>query len=436
MIRRFLIKIFQGKKRLIRELIKNKILTFDKKISEKNRYLAEGAKFLEEFQNEISHYISNNKRYTRLNIINQNCNLSCSYCVVDKVRKDGCKSLKRSSEEKQKKVCNVIDQFITRNSPSKEQRYINFNGGEFLLEFKVLEGAINYLKRVYPNENIKLALNSNGTLINEYIAHFLIDNAVDVAISIDGYSQSNDLTRRYRDGRGTFEDIIRGVQLLNKYRNEPNTSYQGTLIPNEEFNIEQIQEMADHGFTSARLGVDLLSIDSKQARKMARLHFKMVHETHAKAVKIVDNFYSHFDNVILQKEKVLHFGFFCEAFASRGLTTYNYNIDLEAGNLLCAFTPNRVSMDEIDFDIYHPMLFNESLKYLKNRFDAIKEHCLDCDLISICCGGCIMTGIDAFNTKNEIACIFMDEVWHQFLELLSTAPSDEASASVEIYKQV
>ena len=134
---------------------------------------------------------------------------------------------------------------------------------------------VNYVKEKYPMEKFEFSVNTNATLINEEIARFLVHNFRGIGISIDGYRETNNKTRIYNNGKGSFDDALRGWRLLNKYRSKPEKTYQGTLIPRHDFDINNLIEMKEYGFTSARLGVDVLNITQKEAKQMAELSFNM-----------------------------------------------------------------------------------------------------------------------------------------------------------------
>ena len=59
---------------------------------------------------------------------------------------------------------------------------------------------------------ISLSITSNGTLLTEPILDFLAQEEVDLCVSIDGPAAVHDRNRVYRDGTGTFADVVRNLR--------------------------------------------------------------------------------------------------------------------------------------------------------------------------------------------------------------------------------
>ena len=57
-------------------------------------------------------------------------------------------------------------------------------------------------------------IKTNGTLIDEDIMFFLMDNDFDVQISLDGCREANDMNRVYMNQEGSYEDVIK---VINKF---------------------------------------------------------------------------------------------------------------------------------------------------------------------------------------------------------------------------
>jgi uncharacterized protein len=57
-------------------------------------------------------------------------------------------------------------------------------------------------------------MNTNATLITPEIARWLVDNKIMVYTSLDGLLETNDTQRIFRDGRGSFNAILKGLSRL------------------------------------------------------------------------------------------------------------------------------------------------------------------------------------------------------------------------------
>jgi len=61
-------------------------------------------------------------------------------------------------------------------------------------------------------------LTTNGTLINDEVADFLVENDFILNVSIDGSEEEHNRSRKYPDGTGSFATIISNINnLRNKY---------------------------------------------------------------------------------------------------------------------------------------------------------------------------------------------------------------------------
>jgi uncharacterized protein len=72
--------------------------------------------------------------------------------------------------------------------------------------------AQSRLKR--DNQSIGNAIQSNGTRLNDEWCQFLRDNRFYVGVSIDGPRSLQDLQRPFISGRGSSEEVHRGIRLL------------------------------------------------------------------------------------------------------------------------------------------------------------------------------------------------------------------------------
>ncbi|WP_033164062.1 radical SAM protein [Clostridium sp. KNHs205] len=132
-----------------------------------------------------------------LNIIHE-CNLRCKYCFEEiDFRQDTLKMTKDIA-------IIAIDKFIKQLHG--KQGYIIFTGGEPLLNYRLIQYLVQYIKNT--KVNISYMIKTNGTLLTEEKIKFLIENKFDVQISLDGFRKVNDLNRIYPDGSGTYDKVI------------------------------------------------------------------------------------------------------------------------------------------------------------------------------------------------------------------------------------
>ncbi|MBZ9577950.1 radical SAM protein [Patescibacteria group bacterium] len=152
-----------------------------------------------------------------LNIVN-NCNLRCRYCWNQSGAYGGFFTGKQKMEEK---VAFKAVNLLIKESKGAKDLVVDFYGGEPLLNFNLIRETVEYCRKIQKKKkiNFRFLLATNGTLLTEERAKFLIENGVDIAVSLDGSKKIQDVQRPFPDGRGSFEVIIDNINSLKgKYR--------------------------------------------------------------------------------------------------------------------------------------------------------------------------------------------------------------------------
>jgi uncharacterized protein len=61
---------------------------------------------------------------------------------------------------------------------------------------------------------LDLRIHTNGVLLNEAYCRVFADEGVLVGVSVDGYAEAHDRHRRFADGRGSYQQVVRAIGLL------------------------------------------------------------------------------------------------------------------------------------------------------------------------------------------------------------------------------
>lgn len=69
-----------------------------------------------------------------------------------------------------------------------------------------------------PGVRLKLGLQTNGALLSERMLNVLLDHDIGVGVSVDGDRVANDRHRRNSRGDSSYDDVVRGLQLLTTSR--------------------------------------------------------------------------------------------------------------------------------------------------------------------------------------------------------------------------
>ncbi|MFA5230343.1 MAG: radical SAM protein [Candidatus Paceibacterota bacterium] len=135
------------------------------------------------------------------------CNLKCSYCFYNPL--DQQKKTIMSDDTLER----LIQQYLSIN-----QGHFSFiwHGGEpLLLGIEYFDKIIYYQKKYRnPKQRIKNSLQTNGTLINDDWIEFFQKYNFGVGISLDGNQECHDRQRFYRGGKGSFNDVINAIHLM------------------------------------------------------------------------------------------------------------------------------------------------------------------------------------------------------------------------------
>jgi uncharacterized protein len=155
-------------------------------------------------------------------LLTTSCNLACRYCYED--REEGCASPAQgeatpgemSPESLRRSVA-----FLLEHAGDGRKVSVTFFGGEPLLRFPLLRTAVGEARRMAAErrKEISFSITTNGTLLTREIAGFLKENGISVCLSIDGPREIHDRNRPYASGRGSYEDVARGLSLLMEGKN-------------------------------------------------------------------------------------------------------------------------------------------------------------------------------------------------------------------------
>jgi Arylsulfatase regulator (Fe-S oxidoreductase) len=151
------------------------------------------------------------------------CNLNCSYCYMynlgDKTYKNQPKVMsKKTIENTYKRIIEHCEQHNIKDFG------IIIHGGEPLLAGqKYIEDFITLGRNMSKDKvNFYFGIQTNGILINEDFVNSLEKLNVNIGVSLDGTKDINDKYRIYHNGKGSYDDVVKGINILldNKYYNK------------------------------------------------------------------------------------------------------------------------------------------------------------------------------------------------------------------------
>lgn len=94
-----------------------------------------------------------------------------------------------------------------------------WHGGESLMRDISFYRKVLILQKKYGRgRKIDNSLQTNGVLLNDEWCRFFKDNNFLIGISLDGPEHCHDVYRKNKAGLGTFKNVMRGIELLQKYQ--------------------------------------------------------------------------------------------------------------------------------------------------------------------------------------------------------------------------
>lgn len=139
--------------------------------------------------------------------VNGLCNLSCSYCYTSGLKEYATRNRMRPE------ILKAITDFFCRDQDDIE---FIWHGGEPLLA-----GLDFYCKAMefqHPwrqqGKKIKNFVQTNATLITPEWIRLFTENDFLVGVSLDGPREFHDQVRRYSSGKGSYNDVVGGIDLL------------------------------------------------------------------------------------------------------------------------------------------------------------------------------------------------------------------------------
>ncbi len=150
-------------------------------------------------------------------VISQDCNLRCKYCSAEYGRFGNNLEIKFMTIEVAQRA---LDYFFDNLQENLEKLTIIFMGGEPLMNFEVLKQSVEYSMKI-STKPVDFILNTNGILMDENKARWFAQNKnVSVRFSIDGTKEMHNASRIYQNGKGSYDDTIKGLQTFLKFNPE------------------------------------------------------------------------------------------------------------------------------------------------------------------------------------------------------------------------
>ncbi len=153
--------------------------------------------------------------------VHSRCDLACDHCYVYEHADQSWRG--RPKVIASTTIAKTAERIAEHARQHKLSRVrVVLHGGEpLLVGASRLEDIARVLRAsIEPGCELDLRIHTNGMRLDEELCRLFLAQRVKVGISLDGDRASNDLHRRYADGRSSYDGVIRAINLLRrpKYR--------------------------------------------------------------------------------------------------------------------------------------------------------------------------------------------------------------------------
>lgn len=218
------------------------------------------------FRNQGIFFVDNPKKHFTLPDYNivvismalfHKCNLNCKYCFAD--AGENFKGIQRAFTEQS---INAAIDFLLSDPYFANMDYYRINlvsGGEPLLNKKLFRTFIETAFRRFDqaNKHLYVWFSTNGTLLSEEDLIFISKYNVGYGISLDGDKTSNDEMRIYKNGSGTYDDIIQNIKKIQSSPTVPKRLKElwGLMVYTQKNHdlLGNITHLRDLGFSTVQM---------------------------------------------------------------------------------------------------------------------------------------------------------------------------------------
>lgn len=199
------------------------------------------------------------------------CNMRCRYCFYHDVAQHRQTANMGLMTDKTMKL--LIEQAMATIDVGGQLNFA-FQGGEpTLCGREFYERFVAYVKEVSSHKRctVTFALQTNGLLLDEIFCQFLAKENFLIGLSLDGMAEINDYNRIDRQGKGTFNRIIKTIHRLRRFGVEFNIL---SVITKQHLNRAEnlYQFYEQQHFTHVQLIPCIESFDAADSAEVLQSH--------------------------------------------------------------------------------------------------------------------------------------------------------------------
>jgi uncharacterized protein len=356
-----------------------------------------------------------NLNYDSLNLnVTNGCNLACKYCFENSHGKNA-KSM--TFEIAQKAIDNMLAQ-----KKEMEEYSIFYFGGEPLFKKELLRTVSDYAYKEIVEKRkkkVKFLMNTNATLIDDYVLSLFKDYSFIVTVSIDGPREIHDANRIFSNGNGSYNKVEEKIELLKK--NGIKTQLRPTFSPklknlSEAFDFFEKHELP-YGYAFSHTN------NYQSNRQNTYFDKQQLEDTNSEFRKVMD----YFAEKIINKEKIFCSELIRKINIIRYRSKRTYLCEAGRKNLAVSETGNYFSCQTMVShshaaigDVYSDINDTKRYQYMAKDITKITM-CNNCSIRGLCVGGCEVERMNFGNDSllHEQMCDLFRLEWNNVLYLYS-----------------
>lgn len=310
--------------------------------------------------------------------ISDACNFGCPHCIA------GCGSRRKlMTREEAIDLLDIYVLFLKKHNPDCKELNIHIGSCEPLLNYNLIEQVVDYIKINYPEYKRNILMNTNLSLMTKRMAEYFRDNEIEVCTSLDCLKEGNDRIRIYPDGRGTFDDIMAGMQIMRDV-GTPIDGISVTLTDNnyEYFNEEFIEWCQDNSMISVAVDFDLTKSTKISNEEKADFLVNMYNRFDSMGIEFYGTWMTSYLNICNASNSIKPVTF-CRANVGE-----NCSVDGDGIMFLCSYSDLQIcNIKQLEKEIMPGgKYYNYVYEHLvgSNKY----KECYGCELEGSCVGQC------------------------------------------------
>ena len=308
------------------------------------------------------------------------CNMRCTYCYP--------------SADKGRPMSFEVAKSTVDKLSNQGENHINleFHGGEPLINFKLIKEVVGYASKKFLDSGESkfcYSIQTNATLLTEEIVSFLKEHEIEVGISLDGLANRNNKTRIYPNNKGTYDDILKGINLLR----EGKVPFSTIMVIKDLQAVDEVYPfMVETGIHDVKLAsyfkqgratesAEILDNMKEYGGKVLNLTDRIVeHNLNSNSILKLSNVATILNNILSGKRTYMCMRFPCGAGDSM------MGIDVDGSVYPCEEMNGKKELivGNILNDSLESILNSSINKKLRTRQAEDFKDCLNCPIISAC----------------------------------------------------